>query len=166
MASLADTDSACLLVLVEESEATGRPITSRDVAKKFQPQLTEARAKLSLDHLVNLGFASSSFDNPRASGYLITRTGLIAAERAFEKEVDGKNTNWTASRTELSDLIPSTSGSVKTSDRSIQTEPSVVVNVENKIANPEAKGVAWAGWLGVALTAIGIIVALWIGGKI
>lgn len=166
MASLADTDSACLLVLVEESEATGRPIRSRDVARKFQPPLTEARAKLSLDYLVKLGFASSSFDNPRASGYLITRTGLIAAERAFDKEVEGDNTKWTASCTELSDLVPSTSGSVKTSDTSIQTEPTVVVNVENRIANPESGRVAWAGWLGAVLTAIGIVVALWIGGKI
>ncbi|MDG5749438.1 hypothetical protein P8Q88_14765 [Qipengyuania sp. XHP0207] len=160
MASLADMDSACLLILVEEAETTGRPITAKQVAAKFHPATTDARAKISLNHLVSLGLASSNFDNWRASGYQVTRAGLATAERAFEREDTDEHTVWKASRAELSDLIPSHAKSIKTSGNDIQTTPQVVVNVENNLSSHPQKSdkpeIAWAGW-------VGVIVAITIG---
>lgn len=79
-------------MLYEESGISGRRLKVRDVAQRFRPPVGEARVSLALQHLQSIGLVSGSFDNFSASGFLITRKGLLSVEERFDHvEVDGNS---------------------------------------------------------------------------
>lgn len=83
-----------LLMLGEEARASNRRLLAFDISRKFIPPIGETQIRLSLTHLENQGLVSSNFDNPRSSGYQITRGGLLAIERSFERIDEGESSSY------------------------------------------------------------------------
>ncbi|WP_176495556.1 hypothetical protein [Sphingomonas sp. HMP6] len=82
-----------LLILYEESErCTGR-LKVRQLSAKISGA-GEVRVSAGLQHLQKLGLVSGSFDNFTASGFVISRKGLLYVEQNFERHEDGENTQW------------------------------------------------------------------------
>ena len=83
-----------LLMLGEEARVSNRRLLAVEIARKFIPPIGVTQIRLSLTHLESQGLVSSNFDNPRSSGYQVTRSGLLAIERSFERIDDGESSSY------------------------------------------------------------------------
>ena len=89
-----ELENSILLILGEEARVSNRRLQAVEIALKFIPRIGETQIRLSLAHLESQGLVSSNFDNPRSSGYQVTRSGLLAIENSFDRVDDGENSSY------------------------------------------------------------------------
>jgi len=94
MAKQEDLEEGILLMLYEESERNSRRLKVREISRKFTPAIGEARIAAGLQHLQKLHLVSGSFDNFTASGFAITRSGILHIEQNYDRNDEGEDTAW------------------------------------------------------------------------
>ena len=177
MTKQTDRETVTLLILAERSESSEARLRANQVASLFRPSISVAQAEISLKYLEKLGLVDGNFDNPKSAGFRITRKGLHLVDENFERAETKANTNWTHKSDAPTDfasmLFPrKTTATELASEATDHGSP--VINLHNNIVQNNApagipsaeKGMKVAAWLAVFLTAVGVLVALWVAGKI
>jgi hypothetical protein len=92
--SQVELETSILLMLAEEARASNRRLRAEEIAAKFVPPVGGTQVQIALQHLERTGMASGNFDNPRSSGFQITRGGIVAVEDQFDRIDEGPNTSY------------------------------------------------------------------------
>jgi hypothetical protein len=179
-------------MLAEEARISDRRLRSSAIARKFVPNVGETQVKLALEHLVKQGLASSSFDDPSASGFQITRNGIISVENNFDRIDNGTNSSYRPKPPAFSNEEVDSLAAEGTyvfpappdEDASADSPPAPVIinnyvsptfsNSNVSAADPDAGGVAksgaragWANvWVAIIAAIAVILVTLWVAGKL
>jgi hypothetical protein len=189
-----ELETSILLMLGEEARVSHARLTVDQIARKFISPIGKTQIQIALQHLTKLGLASSNFDNPRASGFQITRDGIVAIERDFDRIDEAENSSYRPktqaafSDDQLADLaeqgtyvFPVPPEPERTAHDTVPA-PVIIHNHVNPVfnnsvsspADPEANRNARSGaiaawfnvWIALLIGVAVILVSLWIAGKL
>jgi hypothetical protein len=118
VATQSDLENSILLMLYEESGGASRRLKANEIAARFQPREGVARVAAGLSYLQSRHLVSGSFDNFTASGFAITRDGLLWVQDNFEQRDDGPNSEFRITSSEADD----DGGEIPASDRVVRLD--------------------------------------------
>ena len=167
MSKAADLEHSIMLMLAEAAEDNVGQLGIAEMADRFRPPIPFRKVEIAADHLVEIGHAKP-IEYPHAmTDYRATQTGLNWVDEHYDREDDTHgNTQWVRKPESDRDLRvkePTDSQGVQIVNN---FSPTNTITTTEPAAQKAGLNISWAGWVGVGVAVIGIVVALWIGGKL